>query len=307
MKNFSLKAWSLIIAVSLAYFVNSLSNSTVISLIVPVELRNLPESKVVLLPSVRQAQVTIRGPSHLMEGVGQSPPSFSVSIPREVGDHYSFNLQSENLVLPPGVEVLNIDPPEMELVLDDLVTRKVPVQVPRIGVLRDDFVLDKMLITPHEVTVTGPASEMDSLKSVETAAIDVRSIQETVSRTLILSTPGRYVKLEPPKVSVEVVVRQLESEKKFNKIPLEVRHSGDEDRYISSLQFVSIEVSGPRGKMSKLKSSLITCFVEVSEEEARSSFEAQIHVELPDEIKLVFINPETVTLTALPKAAPASK
>lgn len=298
MKNFSLKAWSLVIAVALAYFVNSLSNSTVISLIVPVELRNLPQTKVVLLPSIRQAQVTIRGPSHLMEGVGQSPPSFSVSIPEEVGDRYSFNLQSEHLVLPPGVEVLNIDPPQMELVFDDLITKQLPVQVPRIGTLRKDFVLDKMSITPAEITVTGPISEMEGIDSVETAAIDMRAIQEPTTRTLTLSTPGRYMKLEPSKVSVEVQVSQIKTEKKFSKIPLDLRQEGSQLEYTASLPHVSVEVSGPRAKMNTLKPSLVSSFVEVSSDEKRKTFDARVQIELPDDIELVFVNPETVTLTA---------
>ena len=79
-----LKIASLFIALILAYAVHSAGNASVVSLYVPVEIKNIPDDKVVVSPTKRSVQITIRGPSFLIGPIASSPPSLRARLPDEV-------------------------------------------------------------------------------------------------------------------------------------------------------------------------------------------------------------------------------
>ena len=113
-----LKIASLFIALILAYAVHSAGNASVVSLYVPVEIKNIPDDKVVVSPTKRSVQITIRGPSFLIGPIASSPPSLRARLPDEVRDRAIVNFQPIDLNLPRSIEVLSIEPSRMELGLE---------------------------------------------------------------------------------------------------------------------------------------------------------------------------------------------
>ena len=72
--NLLLKLVSLLAAILLAYSVHSDRNTSVLSFNVPIEIKNPPDDKVLVKPTRRLAQVTVRGPSFLVGPLVSSPP-----------------------------------------------------------------------------------------------------------------------------------------------------------------------------------------------------------------------------------------
>src|SRR4051812_12898463 len=114
MRNLSLKIFSFLCAAMLAYFVHSDTNEGEIGISVPVELKGLPADKIVILPLERRAQISIKGPSFLLSQIYASPPAFKVRIPEEAGNEWVGLLNKKDLGLPPGVQIMRVDPPEMK-------------------------------------------------------------------------------------------------------------------------------------------------------------------------------------------------
>ena len=88
-KNLGLKLISLVFAIILAYFVNSEGNTSIVGFVVPVEFQNVPSDKVLLRPSHRQVEVTIKGPSFVISKVAAEPRVFKVRLPIGVGNSFS--------------------------------------------------------------------------------------------------------------------------------------------------------------------------------------------------------------------------
>ncbi len=294
MKNLGLKVLSISIALVLYLFVHSQTNSSVIALVVPVELQNLPPEKIVLLPTLRQAQVSIKGPSFLIREIAISAPSFKVRVPKDVGERFKINLNSEELPLPAAVDIVSVEPPEMELILDDLITKNVRVEVPRIGELEESLRLTDLQVSPASVEIVGAMTELKGIESVETAPLDLRTITGNSQVVLGLRSVGKYGRLTVDRVNVKVATASISAEKIFEKLPVEVR-SKHARSFTVNPSFVDVEVTGPRSAVKALDSKALVPYVRL-EDGDNSDTSKMVNVDLPQGLAVIAIKPEKVKL-----------
>jgi len=299
MKNIGIKLWSLLIAVALFAFVNSQSNRGVMTLIAPLELRNLPSEKVVLIPQLNQIQVTVRGPSYLLSGLASSPPSYIVRVPPDVGNRHFVSLQADALAIPPSVEVLGIEPPEIEYILDDLERRELRVVVPRIGSLHEDLKLKSLVVNPETIVVRGPSTELQDLETIETGAVDLREIQESITKELAIRMPGRFLRAETEAVEAKVEVRLVEVERIVRDVPVSVLNKTTEDSVLTPGS-VDVELTGPKSVVESLSVSDIIAYVDTVDGSIHSG-QARVQLRLPERVSLIQIKPEMVEVSTRDK------
>lgn len=293
MKNLGLKSLSLMIAILLAYFVNSESNTSVFSFVVPVEIANLPESKIVLLPSLRQAQVSVRGPSFLVSRIAASPPVFKIEIPPDAGNRFEVALQHDLLALPSALDILSIEPSSMEFVFDNLIKKRVRVDVPQLGGPDAGMQITQILATPAEVELSGPQTEISEVSYVETSPFDVRDLRASERRVLKLRPPGKYSQVDPKEVEVVVGVVSKMSTRLFERLTVEVRAAGG-GAYALAPSFLDLlEVSGAQDAVSVLKPEQVVPYVKItSAEEVNKT--VKVSVELPEGITIVRLQPDSL-------------
>lgn len=301
-RNLGLKALSLLIAIVLAYVVNSDRNTSVITVIIPVEIQNIPTGKVLVAPSRRELQVTLRGPTFIVGPISSSPPVARVRMPETVSQRFKATFTPGDFSLPNGVDVLSIEPPDLELMFDDLVTRDVYVEVPRMGRLRDDYKLDGIELDPQTVTLTGPANEVKDVQRVETSPIDLGAFGETREIELALRPPGILVSVQPRRVLAKIRVSPQLREKRFVGRPVEVRLGAGAKASDVAPRVVDVIVSGPAPMFESLDASAVLPYVRVAEDQAKG--DTGVLVDLPTGISLVRVEPPTVRLTQVSVPAP---
>lgn len=211
-KNLSLKLLSVVIALLLSLYARSQLNSTVLSFFVQVQLDKLPHDRVIIWPINRQAQVTVRGPSYLVSELVASPPRFKIDMPKDLGDEYVVALNKGALTLPSSVEVLSVEPSEMNLVLDKLVTRVVPVMVSSLGEVEKPFKLVSIDSYPDEVRVTGPETELKDLSRIVTSPVDLRKMEGSFEVEVQLKSPGSLSQIEPQVSKVKVNIERIQDQ-----------------------------------------------------------------------------------------------
>ncbi|MCI5064468.1 CdaR family protein [bacterium] len=305
MRNVSLKLWSLLIAVALAYFVHSQGNSSVMSLIVPVELQNLPPERVVLLPQSPQAQVTLRGPSYVLSEVTRNPLVFRVRIPSDTEDRWETSLSAGSLSLPPSIEIVRVEPAKLEFVFDTLMEKELQVEVPRIGSLQKDYRLEEIRVSPAKVLAKGPRTEVSLLETVNTQQIDLRPLTTSETFALPLRVQGRFVRFAPEEVQVSVKVRAIQRERRFQDLPIVVLGKNLKRQWTPEPASVELKIVGPRPDVQKLEESAIRVSVEIpaqveSAPETKSTSPAillPVRVRLPEGIELVQVQPSEVRVT----------
>lgn len=294
MKNLNLQLFSLLVALLLALFVNSESNSSVLGFVVPVEIRNLPTGKTILLQSNTQVQVTIKGPSFLISRVVSSLPIFKVNIPSEVQNRFVATLNSSDLALPPYVQVLSIEPSEIEFTFDNMTNVDLPVVVPRIGSLPENLRLGDISIEPPTVTVTGPESEVRELRGIETFPVDLRDLHSDLDKTINLRNPSRLSKLSQQQVDVRIKVSSVQSELRFSSLPIEIRAGGGKTHEIAP-NAVNVQISGAREILALVAKEQVIPYVRI-QDSSQPGTELQVAVELPKGVEASGIEPAKVRL-----------
>jgi YbbR domain-containing protein len=296
-KNLGLKIASLFIAVVLAYDFHSASNASVVSIYVPVELKNIPVNRVVVSPSQRSVQVTIRGPSFLIGPVASSPPPLRARLPDMVKDRALVNFQASDLSLPHSIEVLSIEPSQIEFGLEAVELYEVPVKVVTTGELPDGLVLEGIDANPKSIPVQGPRSDVKTVRFLETEPLNLSTLSE--SGEFLLKVHTSNPKVVPSKTSVLARVRLTKppTEREFDARPIEIRLSRGAPLKDVSPQLVVVSVSGPPAIVSEITEEKVVPFVRLSSNVNPGS-ELPVKVDVPAGVKVLSVSPASVRVVA---------
>ena len=153
-------------------------------------------------------QVTLRGPSFLLNRAFSSPPRFEVVLPDNVDARYSAQLPIDDLKLPSSIQVDKVQPAEIEFVFDNVVETNLRVQVPLVGNVPTGFHVESVEVDPPSIPVSGAASELRGLKLIQTAPLVLQDLTEDVQEELKLRLPGRYSRSRRNSVVARVKIVQ---------------------------------------------------------------------------------------------------
>jgi len=225
-ENLGLKALSLVVALGLAAYSRGQLDRTQRTVPVGVVLRLPPEARHRELMTQMPANVdvtvvgTTRSIDRLIQ-VGISP----VEIDLRNGTTESVNFDRDLFSLPPDVELKFVDPSNINLEWQDVITRTIPIQASRTGQPAKGYeVSDVMEVDPKEIDVKGPASLVEVLQFARLAAFDVNGLTEgTYKRRLAIDDPPSRVRyLGPTSATVTVVILRRQTQSKFERRPVEV-------------------------------------------------------------------------------------
>ena len=107
----------------------------------------------------------------------------------------TFALPKEQIVVPFGVEVLRVDPPEVTLTLERSGSWVVPVVPDIVGTPAAGFVRGAVKVDPATVEVIGPESQGKLLDHATTARIAIEGATAAVTQTVNITVPGSSLRL----------------------------------------------------------------------------------------------------------------
>lgn len=224
--NIGLGLLSLALAVSLWAFVTEEENPTrtdVFSGAIPVETVNVPDGLAVA--SLSQAAVSVR-----VSAPEDTWDDLTVEDFRAVAD-LSIAKARENIVTlrfsseRRGVDVVEVAPPTVTVLLEPVATKAVPVTVKLIGAPPLGYSADPGRTTPDQVEVTGPES-LVALVEEAVADVNVQGVRVSLEQTFsLVPRDGRGgniegVILNPDTVEVILPVVQREITQVFVVTPL---------------------------------------------------------------------------------------
>ena len=302
MRNLWLKLFSIVIAIALAWYVHSESNSAVRTFVAPVRLQDIPLGKIVVSPVNAVAQVTVKGPSYIVAKIPIDPPVFSLSFPQTGASDYRVALSANMLALPPYVEVLTIAPPELNFVLENQVARELPVVVPHIGTISAGLEIKSSEVSPERITVRAGASQLAKLSELETEPLDLSTVHGPVQAVLRVRNWSDPSELSTDRVTVKMDVAPVVIERKFEQVPVEVRALPGKG-YSVQPTAVSVTVSGPKAGIETLKHTDIVAFVRVPETLSIPA-EVAIGAEVPQGMRVASIDPQNAKVLQSPEPKP---
>src|ERR1700730_17074550 len=180
-------------------------------------------NRVLMTPIPAQIRVTVRGPRSTLDDL-HADDMGNVQLDLHGGNETRATVKPTMIPLPPGLKVEQIDPPELDLVWEDLIVRDVPVEVGVVGTPARGFVVKGAPQSePRVVRARGPKSEVLVVQRARADAFDVTGLTEgKYTRQLAVDRPSGRVTFDAQSVSATVEVAREVVERPFTKVPIPV-------------------------------------------------------------------------------------
>jgi len=210
--NVGLKMFSLVLAFSL-WLVVAGEQRVEHVLNAPIKLTDVPESLVLVNEPNAYVTVRIRGPKTLVTGLTADDISPELELSRLKEGEHMIALRIDQIPVPRGVEVIQVSPGRIRLVLEPVADREVRV-TPRLeGRPAPGHYVQRAYPRPDRVRVVGPRSEVSRIALVFTPPISTEGKSGDFVAKAPLEPMGKLVKVAGEN-SVEVVVEIREKGKR---------------------------------------------------------------------------------------------
>lgn len=180
---------------------------------VPVEMVNAPQGYMVRQGMVNRIEVRVRGPRPMIRSIDMKNAFYPLNLAGLQSGLNVLVFEAGNLHLSRAIEVVEIAPSRVELLVDRLITKTVPVRGDYEVQLHEDYELKRMELSPAAVTVRGPEAVVEPMKEIRTQTVKVdgnRLPQWEATTGLIL--PGEVEAL-PASVAMQLFFGEKVQEK----------------------------------------------------------------------------------------------
>jgi hypothetical protein len=221
-RNRAIKFFSLLLAVTLWFFVMGEKKAEFSFADVPVEFINKPPDMVVTRQSPRSVNLRVSGSRSLLATMSSSSLKAVMDLEGAKPGKMVFNDLSEAVKLPNGTKIASISPAAVELTLEALTAKRVPVTVDLQGEPASGYVVQGVSVEPPFVEVNVGESEAAQLQQLLTRPVDIAGETKPVAREV----PLVLTNLDPPrsvskkKVQVAVAINSRIREKMLTGIPV---------------------------------------------------------------------------------------
>ncbi len=192
--HWQLKLLSFLVAILLWAFVVGGEKSEM-QLTAPIEFQGIPRGLELGADSPESVNVQLRGLRAQLVRLRSEALRAQVPLAGARPGEAWIRVLPEHVQVPAGVQVVRLAPSRFRVVLETVESATVRV-VPRLtGSPPIGFVLKGVRVSPPEVQVRGPESEVRRLRQVETESIDLSGLRGLLRRPVQLTAPGGAVRI----------------------------------------------------------------------------------------------------------------
>ncbi len=227
---------------------------------VPVVIGEVGDTRILTSPVPTSLRVRVRGRwSNMIQVLEGKPTPYEVDVSGlQDGDTYAF-LRSTltDSVGVQGLSVVNVEPPDFQLRIEERLTRVVPVEVLTVGEVPEDFVVDPGAISfePRTVRVTGPVSAVQDINTISSYPIALDGLRRDLRADIWLKRPNqKYVSLGADQITVEIAVYEREGETQIEGVPVFVDNCPPEFVCSTVPQEVDMTVRGSLPRTRRIES-----------------------------------------------------
>jgi hypothetical protein len=287
-RNLWLKLLSLLFAVGFYAFIHSSQNAQRTLMVdLTVFLPPPGADRQLMTPLPNRVSVTVQGLKSQLdtlrgEDLGPIAADLTEATPRD------FLFDEAMLNLPPRVTVKRFVPVSLNLAWEDIVGRKIPVQVMVVGDPEEGFeVKGEPKIEPRNVEVRGPENLLNVIQFLKVTDYDVSGLTEgDHARQLAIDPPEELAAYdatyEVSSVAVTVRVGQQLETRSFERLKVEVVGL---TRAVTRPGVVDVTITGPPDRVAQLRPELVLPWIELEFDEGEvppaGSVYAEVQVSMP--------------------------
>ncbi|KJS32792.1 MAG: hypothetical protein VR64_04420 [Desulfatitalea sp. BRH_c12] len=160
---------------------------TLTSLEVPLEYMNRDPHMQIVSTSINTVRLHLSGSSALISSLRTDQVKAKLDLSKAVNGQNTFILSAGNIVLPPGLRLNRIEPPDVDVSLDKPVLKEVPVQIDWVGALPEGLILESATVVPSQISVLGAEGIMEHTRTLYTEKVPLDKLQSSGNLTARVS------------------------------------------------------------------------------------------------------------------------
>jgi len=304
LRNFIVKEWpscliSLLLAIVLWYNVGG-EQTVDTSVMIPVEVLNLPRELVISNQFKREIEVTVNGPRTMIMEIENGQITRQIDLSNATPGTRVVTNDVSSIDLPRGIDVLRIQPSSIILSLDKLVKKTFPINPVTTGTPMVGYILKRLKMDPEVISITGPETVLSRYEVLRTKVINIAGLNRSVQTQVPLDLEPAIVELIGETTVTADITIGLEVVQKEYSLPFtppqdSVEKTPDKVRVIASVPQYLLD--------QKIKiEDFLQVLVVVDEENNRAIVKVIPGKELELPVEIVQTDPEVIRLT--PKGQP---
>ncbi|RMG16783.1 MAG: hypothetical protein D6729_10240 [Deltaproteobacteria bacterium] len=253
-ENWRLKLLAALLAASLYAYVQT--EREVTKVLRPQIVLRLPDDLISVGEVPERARVVVSGPWAFVTTIEEEDiPPITIDLGESAPGPVTWFLDESSVRVPPGLRVASVTPAVVEIELDRVVTREVPVTPKLTGTPAPGFVAADPRVRPETVALSGAARELEPVTEVATETIDLTGVRETIVREVRLVVPWPHVaRADTTPVQVTLPIREEITERTLRGIPV---HLPEGIEATAEPEVVTIRVRGNRALVGALDAEAI--------------------------------------------------
>jgi YbbR domain-containing protein len=205
---------SYIIALGLWFLVN-LGREYNITVKIPIEVASVPNGKALISAVRDEVEANVSGEGWMLLNISSNKPTLQADLESSVNDDSIYTLNAleslrRQMINYPNLTLLKVTPQEIEIPLDDLMEKKVPVvHNLDINFRSQHKMIGKPRLIPDSVVITGAASKLRDINFWPTESLTLDEVRSPVDATLKLSQPSEMVNLSRESIRYRADVEEF--------------------------------------------------------------------------------------------------
>lgn len=207
----------------------------------------------------------------------------------------TYRFFADNIRLPIGVRVLQVNPSSMVVKLEAQKTKEVPVRLEMKGSLPEGYVLKRTDISPKMIKIRGPESRIEGITEAPANAVDLSQVRTNLQMAAQFDVARLGVRVEgtTPQISIEVAA--VQANYKIRVKGADIRVDSPHHARIDE-PAVTVYVRMDHGEIAKLDPSQVSIEADLKGK-TKGRYTAKLKVSLPPNIGMVRVVPDTVRVT----------
>jgi len=225
LKNWNLKATAILLALILWLFVRGEPGPERV-VAVPLEVLK-PRQMEIINEWPSTIDVTMRGAAYSNILFNPSLLTCTVDLQGASEGEHAVTLTPQNVSVSrgSGIEVLQVNPSRITIVLERTLSKTVPIVVPIEGKPAQGFEIYRQSSKPSSVTVRGPRSMIEPLESVSTQIISIADQKQSANFFVRPDLSSKNVHIEyADSIQVDIQIGPRRKLQTFRRIPITVEN-----------------------------------------------------------------------------------
>lgn len=207
----------------------------------------------------------------------------------------TYRFFADNIRLPIGVRVLQVNPTSMIVKLESQKTKEVPVRLEMKGSLPEGYVLKGVEVTPKTVKLRGPESRIEGITEAPANAVDLSQLRASLQAAAQFDVARLGVRIEgeTPQISIQVVAVQANYKIRVKGSDIRI-HSAHHARIDEPAVIVYVRME--QEEIQKLDPTQVLVEADL-EGKTKGRHVAKLKVSLPPNVGVVRVVPDSVRVT----------